>query len=189
MDATNNVLDQAATQLNRGGAVPYSQDYVGSVKLLENSGFSPFTDGSPLGSTLNQVFSRFVEKTGIGTDAAALKTEFLGENPPAQRAMGLYNALENTFGARGEGEQAAVVDFLNTKIDDFVAAKDQDSDNMLTLEESEISPTLFEEADRNRDSQLNSEELRNNFYNNSRELSSVMNYFQSTPGVLLDIYG
>lgn len=189
MDGTTNVLDQTATQLNRGGAVPYTQDYVGAVKLLESSGFSPFADSSPLGSTLNQVFSRFVEKTGLGADATTLRDEFLAENSNARRAMGLYNALENTFGARGEGEQAAIVDFLNTKIDDFVATKDQNSDEMLTLEESEISPTLFEEADRNRDSQLNSEELRNNFYNNFQELNNVMNYFQSNPGVLIDVYG
>lgn len=189
MDGTNNVLDQTASQLNRGGAVNYSQDYVGAVKLLENSGFSPFADSSPLGATLNQVFSRFVEKTGLGTDASALRNEFLGENPPTRRALGLYNALENTFGARGEGDQASIVDFLNTKIDDFVATKDQNSDDMLTLEESELSPTLFEESDQNRDSQVNAEELRNNFYSNYQELNSVMSYFQSTPGILLDVYG
>lgn len=189
MDGTTNVLDQTAAQLNRGGAVPYTRDYVGATRLLEDSGFSPFTGGSPLGSTLNQVFSRFVEKTGLGTDASALRDEFLKENSTARRALGLYNALENTFGARGESEKAAIVDFLNTKIEDFVATNDQNSDSMLTLEESALSPTLFEEADRNRDSQLNAEELRNNFYNNFQELNNVMNYFQSTPGILIDIYG
>jgi len=189
MDGTNNVLDQAAAQLNRGGVVPYTRDYVGAVKLLENSGFSPLTGGSPLGSTLNRVFSRFVEKTGLGTDASTLRNEFLAENSTTRRAMGLYRALENTFGARGESEQAAIVDFLNTKIEDFVTAKDQNDDGMLTLEESELSPALFIEADRNRDSQLSAEELRNNFYNNFQELNNVMNYFQTTRGILVNVYG
>jgi len=189
MDGTGSVLDRTTAQLNRGGVVPYTRDYVGAVKLLENSGFSPFTGGSPLGSTLNRVFSRFVEKTGLGADASILRNEYLEENSIARRALGLYNALENTFGARGESEKAAIVDFLDTKIEEFVAAKDQDDDGMLTLEESELSPTLFKEADRDRDSQLSAEELRNHFYNNFPELNNVMNYFQSTPGILIDVYG
>lgn len=190
MDGTTNIFDQTSAQLNRSGATSYNRDYMGAVRLLENSGFSPYAESSsPLGGTLNQVFSRFVEKTGLGMDAATLQEEFLGGNSSTRRAMGLYNALENTFGSRGKGEQSAIVDFLNTKIDDYVTTKDRNSDSMLTLEESELTPTLFEEADANRDSQLNSEEMRNNFYNNFQELNNVLDYFRSTPGVLLDVYG
>lgn len=183
-----NIIDQTAAQLNRGQTVPYTRDYVGAVQLLEDSGFSPFGDTSPLSATLNQVFSRFVEKTGLGADSNTLRDEFLAENPATQRALGLYQALENTFSSRGAGEQAAIVDFLNTKIEDFIATKDQNSDDELTLEESELTPTLFEEADANRDSQLNTEELGNNFFNDFPELNNVMNYFRSTPGLLLDVF-
>lgn len=190
MAVMNNIFDQTSAQLNRSSSTTYSKDYLGAVRLLENSGFSPYAESSsPLGATLNQVFTRFVEKTGLGTDASTLQNEFLGGNYSARRAMGLYSALENTFGSRGKGEQAAIVDFLNTKIDDYISTKDQNSDSMLTLEESELTPTLFEEADANRDSQLNAEEMRNNFYSNFRELNNVLDYFRSTPGILIDVYG
>ena len=190
MDGMNNIFEQNTAQLNRSNSATYSTDYLGAVRLLENSGFSPYTDNnSPLSATLNQVFTRFIEKTGLGTDANTLQDEFLGGNSSTRRAMGLYSALENTFGSRGKGEQAAIVDFLNTKIDDYISTKDQNSDSMLTLEESELTPTLFEEADANRDSQLNAEEMRNNFYNSFQELSNVLNYFRSTPGILIDVYG
>ncbi len=184
----DNIIDQAAAQLNRGQTVPYTRDYVGAVQLLEDSGFSPFGDTSPLSATLNQVFSRFVEKTGLGVDSNTLRDEFLAGNPTTRRALRLYEALENTFSSRRVGEQAAIVDFLNTKIDDFIATKDRDSDDLLALEESAMPPTLFEEADANRDSQLNSEELRNNFFNNFPELNNVMNYFRSTRGLLVDVF-
>ncbi|MCP5103439.1 MAG: hypothetical protein GY950_08675 [bacterium] len=185
----NNILDQATTQLNRGPAAPYTRDYVGAVKLLENSGFSPFADSSPLNSTLNQVFSRFVEKTGLANDTNTLRDEFLAENPSTQRALGLYGALESTFGSRGASEQSAIVDFLNTKIDDFITTNDQNDDDTLTLEESQLTPTLFEEADANSDFQVNAEELQGNFYNDFQELGGVLNYFRTTPGTLLDVYG
>ena len=86
-------------------------------------------------------------------------------------------------------DRAAIVDVLDTKIEDFVTLKDQNGDSMLTLEESVLSTTLFKEADRNRDSQLSAEELRDNFYNNFPELNNVMNYFQTTRGILVNVYG
>lgn len=186
-----NVYEYAASQLdlNKTAAPTYTRDYVGAVQMLEDSGFSPFTQSSPLDSTLTQIFDRFVQKTGLGTDANTLRSQYLEENPAMQRAMNLYDSLENTFASRGAGEKAAIVDFLNTKIDDYFASKDQNNDNTLTLDESEFSETLFEEADANRDAQLSTEEVRNNFYQGFQQLNNVMDYFRNTRGNLVDIYG
>jgi hypothetical protein len=157
--------------------------------MLEDSGFSPFAQSGPLDSTLTQIFDRFVQKTGLGTDSTTLKNEYLDENPAMQRAMNLYDSMENTFAGRGAGEKAAIVDFLNTKIDEYVATKDQDGDNTLTLEESEFTETLFEEADADRDAQLSTEEVKNNFYEGFQQLNNVLDYFRNTRGNLIDIYG
>jgi hypothetical protein len=186
-----NVYEYAASQLdlNQTTTPTYTRDYVGAVQMLEDSGFSPFAQTSPLDSTLTQIFDRFVQKTGLGTDSNTLKNEYLDENPAMQRAMNLYDSLENTFAGRGAGEKAAIVDFLNTKIDEYFENQDENSDSTLTLEESDFTETLFEEADANRDAQLSTEEVRNNFYQGFQQLNNVLDYFRNTRGNLVDIYG
>ncbi len=182
------ITEYTTQHVNRGGAAAYTQDYLGAVRMLEESGFSPFSKRSPLNSTLNQVFGRFVEKTGIGEDASVLIDDFLKENPQTQRALNLYGSLENNFTTVGKGQQAEIVEFLNGRIDAYVSQKDQNSDETLTLQESDISETLFEDIDMNNDSQLEADELKRNFYEGYREFSDVLNYFRTTPGVLIDFY-
>lgn len=183
MDVTGYISNQLNGNLN----VPYSRDYLGSIQLLENSGFNPFSDTSPLNSTLYQIFNRFVEKTGLNTDANTLKDEFLEENPSTRQAVNLYGSLENTFAIRNAGEQAAIVDFLNQKIDDFITEKDTDDSGTLTQSESKLTETLFQNIDSNRDEEINAQEMENNFYSNFTQLNNVLNYFQNTPGTLINI--
>ncbi len=184
-----NIEGYISNQLDGGVSGNYTTDYVGAVKLLETSGFSPFSDSSPLGATLSQIFDRFVQKTGLDTTSNKLKDEFLQENPTTQQALDLYSALENTFSTKTIGEKASIVDFLNTKIDDFVTTKDSDTNNTLNQEESGLTDTLFLEVDADKDSEISGDELRNNFYSNFNELNNVLNYFQNTRGVLIDVYG
>ncbi len=189
-----NISGSIANQLNNldqnsVGNVNATQDYLGSVKILEKAGFSPFIESSPLKSTLYRIFDRFVQKTGIDTTGSQLKDEYLEKNPPARRAVNLYNALENTFASRGNGEKARIVDFLNSQIDEYVSSKDSNSDTALTGEESGLSETLFAAMDSNRDSKVNAQEMRKNFYNNFTEMNYALDYFQNNRGVLVDIYG
>lgn len=187
IDATN-LHGFISGQLDQNSSISsFTPDYVGSVQLLEQAGFSPFTESSPLDSTLYQVFNRFVQKTGLDTTANKLKDDYLQENPSAQRAIDLYSALENTFASRGSGEQAAIVDFLNTRIDDFVTTRDTDENNILSQEESGLTDTLFREVDADRSGGITAEEFRGNFYNDFNQLNNVLNFFQNTTGTLLDV--
>ena len=179
----NSNLDQLGTN-----ASIYSTDFVGASRMLEDAGFSPFTQSSPLDSTLTQIFDRFVQKTGLDSNSNDLKDEFLQEHPTVRQALGLYNSLENTFSNRTSGQQAAIVDFLNTKIDEFATEKDTNSDSLLTQEESGLDDTLFSQVDRDQDNRVTTDELRNNFYNNFTELNNVLNYFQGNRGVLIDVF-
>jgi hypothetical protein len=178
-----------SNQLDGNTAIRYKPDYVGSVQLLENSGFNPFSDSSPITSTLNHIFNRFVQKTGLDTNSNQLRDEFLQSNPGTQNAISIYNALENTFATKSTDQKAAIVDFLNSKIDNFISQKDLNDNNQLTQEESGLTDTLFSKIDANRDMEINAEELQGNFYNDFNQLNSVLDYFQNTPGALLDLYG
>lgn len=182
------VLDYTSEQLNRGVSV-YTRDFVGSVRMLEDAGFSPFTKKSPLDSTISQVFSRFVEKTGIADNVDTLRNNFLEQYPGTQRALDLYSSLQNTFAPRGAGEKAAIVDFLNARIDDYISQKDKNDDQMLTLEESNFSESLFEQADADNDRMLNTDELSNNFFENYQSFNNVVNYFRRTTGNIINITG
>ncbi len=157
--------------------------------MLEKAGFSPFSSGSPLNSSLNQVFNRFIKKTGLDTTTEKLKEQFFTNNANTRKALDVYQSLENTFSYKGEGEQPAIVDFLNNKIEGFVAEQDTNEDDTLTLKESEITESLFDEIDTNRDSRINTDEIKSNFYSDFQQLNNVMDYFRSTPGVLVDIFG
>ncbi|MGE5344265.1 MAG: hypothetical protein ACM3SY_22590 [Candidatus Omnitrophota bacterium] len=185
------ILGYISNQYDMGTAAsmsPYPSDYLGSVQLLQNSGFSPLSDSSPLNSTLYEVFNRFVQKTGLDTTASKLKDEYLASNPSMQRAIDLYSALENTFASKAPGEQAAIVDFLNGKIEDFVTEKDTDQSGTLTQEEAGVDQTLFRSIDADNDNTINSEEMESHFYSDFTQLNNVLNYFQSTSGALLDLY-
>ena len=182
-----NVAGYITSQLENSVAIPYHRDYLGSVQLLQNSGFTPYTDTSPMNSTLYRIFNRFVERTGLNTNPNALKDDFLKENPPSRQAINLYDSLENTFASRGSGEKAAIVDFLNKKIDEFISDKDTDDSGSLSADESGITATLFQTIDTNRNNEINAQEMRDNFYTNFSQLNNVLNYFQNTPGVLIDV--
>ncbi len=166
----------------------YASDYLGSVQLLEKAGFSPFAEKSVIGSTLYQVFDRFVKKTGLDTTANKLKDEYLQDSPSSQHAMNIYSILENTFTPKGPGEKAAIVNFLNSKIDEFVSTKDTDTSGSLTLEESGINESIFKNLDTNRDNQINASEMKKSFYEDFKQLNYVLDYFQNTPGTLVDTY-
>jgi len=166
----------------------FPTDYLGSIQLLDKSGFSPYTDNSPTNSVLYSIFNRFVQKTGLDTTANKLKDEYLQNNASAQNAISLYGALENTFATKRPGEQAAIVDFLNTKIEDFITQKDSNQTGSLTQNESGISGEIFNAIDSNRDSVINSQEMQDNFYRDFTQLNNVLNYFQNTSGALIDIY-
>lgn len=179
----NSNLDQLGTN-----AAVYGTGFVGASRMLEDAGFNPFSSASPLDSTLSQIFNRFVQKTGLDSNSNDLKDEFLQENPTTRQALGLYNSLENTFGTKSSGQQAAIVDFLNTKIDEFVSEKDEDSDGLLTQKEYGLEDTLFNQVDSDQDYKVSTEELKTNFYNNFAELNNVLNYFQGNRGVLVDVF-
>jgi hypothetical protein len=68
-----------------------------------------------------------------------------------------------------------------------VTEKDRNQTGTLTQEESGLTETLFSTIDANRDKEINSEELRTNFYNDFTQLNNVLNYFQNTPGILIDV--
>lgn len=182
------VLGYISNQVDGIRTIPYTKDYLGAVQLLEGSGFNPFFDTSPLNSTLYQIFNRFVEKTGLDTNTNVLKDEFLEQNPAARQAISLYGALENTFASRGAGEKAVIVDFLNQKIAEFITENDIDETNTLTREESGLTERLFQTIDANRDEEINAEEIQDNFYTNFTQLNNVLDYFQHTPGALIDIF-
>ena len=184
-----NISNYISNQLPSQTTAHYTTDYVGSVQLLENSGFSPFTTSSPLTSTLNQIFDRFVQKTGLDTTSNKLVDEFLSENPSTRSALGLYTALENTFSARNPGDQAAIVDFLNTKLDEYITTSDTNGDSTLNLDESGMEEMLFNQMDSNNDYEISTDELKTNFFSSFNELDNVLNYFQSNRGVLIDVYG
>ncbi|MCP4213692.1 MAG: hypothetical protein GY765_03500 [bacterium] len=177
-----------SNQFNDAANIPYSHDFVGAVQMLGDAGLAPFSDSSPLSSTLSQIFTEFVEKTGLNSDSTTLKNDFLAQTPSAGRAMDLYESLDNTFSARGEGEQAVIVDFLNSRIDSFITDNDQDGDGSLNAEESTLSTDRFNTVDADSNLKLNSEEIQNDFYGGYRELGNVLNHFRSNSGVLLDLY-
>jgi hypothetical protein len=181
------VLGYISNQLD-SMRMPYTKDYLGAVRLLEDSGFNPFSDTSPLNSTLYQIFNRFVEKTGLDTNPNVLKDELLEQYPFTRQALSLYGALENSFAPRGTGEKAIIVDFLNKKIDEFITEKDTDENSTLTREESGLIERLFQIIDANRDEEINSEEIQDIFYTHFTQLNNVLDYFQNTPGALIDIF-
>jgi hypothetical protein len=185
-------MDVAAyisNQLDSTRTISYTKDYLGATQLLENSGFSPYADStSPFSSTLYQIFNRFVEKTGLNTNPNTLKDEFLEQNPSSRQAIDLYGALENTFAAQGPGEKAIIVDFLNKKIDEFITENDADKTGTLTFDEADFTDTLFQTIDTNQDEEITASEIQDNFYNNFTQLHNVLNYFQNTRGVLIDIF-
>ncbi len=178
-----------ASQLGGNVSANYATDYMGSVQMLERSGFSPFTDGSPLSATLNQIFDRFVQKTGLDSTSSKLKDEYLQQNPNTQRALNLYGALENTFATKNSGEKASIVNFLNTKIDDLFTGKDADKNKTLSQKESGFENSYFLEMDKNNDAQISTDELKNNFYSTYSQLNNVLDYFQTTRGLIVDTYG
>ena len=182
------VLGYISNQVDASRTIPYTKDYLGAVQLLEGSGFNPFSGTSPLNSTLSQIFNRFVEKTGLDTNANVLKDEFLEQNPAERKALSLYGALENTFASRGAGEKTIIVDFLNQKIDEFITENDTDETGTLTRKESGLTGRLFQSIDANRDEEINAEEIQDNFYTNFTQLNNVLDYFQNTPGALIDIF-
>jgi len=184
-DVTNFIPNQFAGNQTQN----YTTDFIGSVKLLEDSGFNPYRGGSPLSGTLNQVFDRFVQKTGLDTTASKLTDEFLLNNPTTRNALGVYDALENTFASRNAGQQSAIVDFLSSKIDTLMTDRDTDQNSSLNLLESGFSRSIFDQIDRDEDLEISGDEFKNDFFNSFSELNNVLNYFQSNRGVLLDTYG
>ena len=182
-------VSQYASNLVSSQLVPsYSQDYVGGVKLLEDTGFSPFSENGPINSTLNQIFDRFVQKTGFNLDREELKSEFIEKNPSTKRAINLYGALENIFSSNSNSENPAIIEFLDSKIDESIAEFDQNGDELLTQEESELEGTTFGTIDRNRDAEINTDEIKNNFYGNFSQLEKILNFFKNNPGSLVDMY-
>ncbi len=176
-----------ASELVEQSLVPkYSRDYVGGVQLLEKSGFSPFKEKEPLNSALNQVFDKFVKKTGFNLNAEELKSEFLNKNPDVKRALNLYNALETTFSPKQTGKNAKIVEFLNSKIEEYVSTYDKNSDGYLTKEEAK--DIELSTLDTNKDQKVNAEEIKSDFYNNFKELENIINYFKNSPGSFVDIY-
>ena len=162
-------------QLNRGnGIIPYSRDYVGSVQLIEDSGFIPFKNKKPLNSTLNQIFEEFKDKTGFNVDVQELKDEFLDKNPKTRSAMNLYNSLASTFSSDVDSP-SAIENFLNKKIDEYVSAKDTDDDKALTSSEADLNTTLFTEINSNKDDNIDVKEIKNNFYDKFNSLKNILN--------------
>ena len=107
-----------SSALRAGRSVqPYNQDYIGSIKLLENSGFSPFEEKSPINSTLNQIFSQFTEKNNLDTSSTELRSEFYEKNPSVRRALFTYDALEKAFSPKSAGKTSPIIDFLNDKLE------------------------------------------------------------------------
>jgi hypothetical protein len=175
-------------QLNSSnGIVPYSRDYVGSIKLIEDSGFIPFKNKKPLNSTLNQIFEEFRDKTGFDVDVQELKDEFLDKNPKTRSAMNLYNSLASTF-SNDVDNPSAIEDFLNEKIDEYVSAKDTNGDKALTSSETDLNTTLFTEIDSNKDDNIDINEIKSNFYDKFNSLKNILNYFKANPGNLIDTY-
>lgn len=183
---STNVATYLSNQFNNASTIPPA-DYVNSVKILENSGFSSFSESNPLSSTLTQIFDRFVQKTGLDTDSNKLQDEFLHENPSTRKALNLYSALENTFATQSSGQKASIVDFLNTKIDDLVSDKDVDGNKTLNQEESGFDETFFNQVDKDQDYEITGAEIKNNFFSNFSQLNNVLNYFQSSRGNLVDV--
>ncbi|MCP4154012.1 MAG: hypothetical protein GY757_40170 [bacterium] len=183
------VTEYAAYTVNQQGVVPYTKDYVGGVRLLQDSQFFPFKQDSPFGSTITQVFDEFIQKTGIGLDAETLRGDFLEEYPSTQRALDLYGALKNNFTPKGAGEKATIVDFLNNQLDEYIETNDTDQDQALTLVETDMDADIFEATDADNDLRITADEMKNNFYENYEELDNVMNYFRSNSGSLVDTYG
>jgi len=183
-----NVPGNIANQLSNNNTIPYNKDFLSSVQLLENAGFAPFTDSSPMNSTLYQIFDRFVERTGLNTNSNVLKDDFLKENPSSRQAIYLYDTLENTFATRGTGERALIVDFLNKKIDQSITDKDIDESGTLTAVESGINESLFQDIDADGNNEINAQEMKNNFFNDFTQFNSVLNYFRNTSGNLVDTY-
>jgi len=173
--------------LNQTAVTPYSQDFVGGVQLIEKSGFLPFKEKEPLNSTLNQIFEEFKQKTGFDVDVNELKNEFLDNNPQTRNAMNLYNSLENTFSSK-LNEPSAIENFLNDKIDEYISDYDTDNDNELNTEEIDITDTKFKEIDKEKNGKINSDEIKNNFYEKFNSLKNILNYFKTNPGTLLDTY-
>ena len=182
------VSNAYSSQLGSSSAVSkYSNDYVGGVQLIEKSGFVPFKDKNPLNSTLNQIFDEFKEKTGFDVDVKELKDEFLDKNPRTRGAMSLYNSLESTF-SNSPDTTSAIESFLNEKIDQYAVENDEDEDGTLSLDEAEIDETLFADIDKDKDNNIDTNEIKSNFYDKFDSLKNILNYFKTNPGTLVDTY-
>lgn len=173
--------------LNQTAVIPYTQDFVGGVQLIEKSGFLPFKDKEPLNSTLNQIFEEFKQKTGFEVNISELKDEFLDKNPQTRNAMNLYNSLENTFSNK-LNEPSAIENFLNEKIDEYITDYDTDNDKELNNEELNINDERFNEIDSGKDRKINANEIKDNFYGKFNSLKNILNYFKANPGTFLDTY-
>ena len=176
-----------ASELIEQSLVPkYTKDFVGGVQLLEKSGFFPFQEKEPLNSALNQVFDKFIKKTGLNLNKDELKAEFLEKNPDVKRALNLYNALETTFSPKITGKDAKIVDFLNSKIEEYVSTYDKNSNGYLTKKEA--GDLDISSLNKNNDNMVDVEEIKSDFYNNFKELKNIINYFKNSPGSFVDIY-
>ncbi len=189
MEDRMDVTGYVSGQLNRSGGavVPYTKNYVGGVQLIEDSGFQPFSDKQPLNSTLNQVFETFREKTGFDVDSESLRDQFLERNPATRNAMNLYNALGTTFTSR-LGAGAPIEDFLNERIETFIAEADEDEDGGLNRSESNLDEMDFINADRNDDDRIDSDEMKDTLYNGFNSLKNILNHFRNNPGTFVDMY-
>ncbi|MCP4220147.1 MAG: hypothetical protein GY765_36285 [bacterium] len=186
----NNYINSTlgVTPTSKPEAVTYSTDLKGSIQLLTDKGFSPYSKSSPIDSALYEVFDRFVQVSGANFSADQLKDSFLDQNPSVENALNLYDKLDNTFSPQRSNEKAAIVDFLNARIDDFLQTQDSDGDQKLTWQESKMNPWQFIEYESDDDQKLNRSELRKGIYNDSPRLNSILDYFRGNNGMLVDTY-
>jgi hypothetical protein len=166
----------------------YGRDYVGGVQLLQDSGFDPFSERSPVRSALNQVFADFSRRLPGGSSAVKLEEGFLADNAGVRRAVGLYDALDKAFSPAGPGGEAPVVSYLNKQVDEYVKSRDQNGDNLLSTIESGLAAERAAAFDFNRDNQLSGAEIKRGVLEGNSPLQRILGYFNNPPGQVVDLY-
>ncbi len=167
---------------------PYNRDYLGGVRLLQDSGFDPFSDRSPAKSALNQVFSDFSRRLPGAGSAEDLESNYLNSLSPSRKLAGLYDTLEQSFAPTGPGRSSPLVSYLNDRVDLYVSERDQDADGALSSQEAGLKRGEISSLDGNRDGSLTTGEIKQGLANGNAPLRRILDFFRTPPGQVVDLY-
>jgi hypothetical protein len=153
----------------------------GQVSLPENTYIDLHPDKNSLNDSLNMMFGQYVQQNRPIIDKNT--KEFFQKNPIFERAINLYQTLDNTLEGKRNGSLRQLRNFS-----DAVSAGLSHYDNQST-EELLITEDLLEILDQPLANSAHAEEFMNERPDSYFQLEAILNYFKNHSGTLLDVYG